>query len=214
MNRIFFSLLALFASVCSFASCGNNTSGAKEPTNQPETKSNMENQSIGKKVLVAFFSHTGENYGVGNVTVGNTHRLAQIIATKTGGKLFEIATVKKYPTSYDACTEEAEEELQQNARLELKDDIDVEDFDIIYLGYPIWWGDMPMAVYSFIEKHSWEGKTVIPFCTHEGSGLSSTESNIRKACKGATVGKGLAMRGTVAQKAGEETKKAVDDWIK
>mgnify|MGYP002966561387 FL=1 len=83
----------------------------------------------------------------------------------------------------------------------------------MYLGYPNWWGDMPMAVYTFIEKHDWKGKTVIPFCTHEGSGLSGTEEKIRQACKGATVEKGLAIKGSVAQNSRDKAKQSVDIWL-
>lgn len=166
-----------------------------------------------KKILVAFFSRTGENYAVGNIEKGNTHIIAEMIANETKGKLFQIETVKPYPDEYKACVDVAKAEKENNARPEVKGDIKVEDYDVIFLGYPNWWGDMPMAVYTFIEKHRWTGKTVIPFCTHEGSGLSSTEKNIANACKGAEVRKGLAIRGTTAQNKPEQAKKAVAQWL-
>lgn len=165
------------------------------------------------KVLIAFFSHTGENYGVGNIEKGNTHIVAEMIAGETGGELFEIATVKAYPKTYKACVDVAKQEKESSARPELKADAAVEDFDMIFLGYPNWWGDMPMAVYTFIEKHNWQGKTVIPFCTHEGSGLSSTEQSIGKSCKGSTVLKGLAVQGKTAQNEQEQARKAVKTWL-
>lgn len=136
-----------------------------------------------------------------------------MIANETKGKLFQIETVKPYPDEYKACVDVAKAEKENNARPEVKGDIKVEDYDVIFLGYPNWWGDMPMAVYTFIEKHRWTGKTVIPFCTHEGSGLSSTEKNIANACKGAEVRKGLAIRGTTAQNKPEQAKKAVAQWL-
>ena len=107
-----------------------------------------------KKVLVVFFSRTGENYAVGNIEKGNTHIIAEMIAKETGGKLFQIETVKPYPDEYKACVEVAKTEKESNARPEVKGDAKVEDYDIIFLGYPNWWGDMPMAVYTFIEKHN------------------------------------------------------------
>lgn len=168
----------------------------------------------GKKVLVAFFSHTGENYGVGNITKGNTHIVAEMIAEETGGELFEIVPVKEYPKTYDACVDVAKQEKDSNARPDVKNDIAVEDYDVVFIGYPNWWGDMPMPVYTFIEKHDWTGKTVIPFCTHEGSGLSSTEKYITNACKGAMTEKGLAVRGTTAQNKQEQARRSVQDWIK
>ena len=167
-----------------------------------------------KKVLVVFFSRTGENYAVGNIEKGNTHIIAEMIAKESGGKLFRIETVKPYPDEYKVCVEIAKTEKENNARPEVKGDVKVEDYDIIFLGYPNWWGDMPMAVYTFIEKHDWQGKTVIPFCTHEGSGLGSTGNKIEQACKGSIVQKGLAMRGKTAQNSQEEAQKAVDSWLK
>lgn len=166
-----------------------------------------------KKVLVVFFSHTGENYGVGNITKGNTCIVAEMIAEATGGKLFEIVPVQKYPTTYDACVDSAKKEKSAGARPAIEGDIAVEEYDTVFIGYPNWWGDMPMPVYTFIERHDWQGKNVIPFCTHEGSGLSNTEKYIAEACKGATVGKGLAMRGTTAQNSREQAKKSVLAWL-
>ena len=167
-----------------------------------------------KKVLVAFFSRTGENYAVGNIEKGNTHIIAEMIANETKGKLFQIETVKPYPDEYKACVDIAKAEKENNARPEVKGDIAVEDYDVIFLGYPNWWGDMPMAVYTFIEKHDWNGKTVVPFCTHEGSGLSDTERKLKDACKGATVSEGLAIKGTTAQNSPSQALKTVQTWLK
>lgn len=172
-----------------------------------------ENMKTDKKVLVVFFSHTGENYGVGNITKGNTCIVAEMIAEATGGELFEIVPVQKYPKTYDACVDLAKKEKSAGARPAIESDIAVEEYDTVFIGYPNWWGDMPMPVYTFIERHDWQGKNVIPFCTHEGSGLSNTERYIAEACKGATVGRGLAMRGTTAQNSREQAKKSVLAWL-
>lgn len=166
-----------------------------------------------KKVLAAFFSRTGENYAVGHIEKGNTHIVAEMIAEETGGTLFQIEPVMPYPNDYDECVDIAKKELETNARPAVKGDIAVEDYDIIFIGYPNWWGDMPMAVYTFIEKHDWNGKTVVPFCTHEGSGLSDTERKLKNASKGTSVQKGLAVRGATAQNAREQAKKAVASWL-
>ena len=137
-----------------------------------------------------------------------------MIAENTGGKLFEIVPVKDYPVTYNACVDVAKKEKESGARPAVKDDIAIEDYDVVFIGYPDWWGDMPMAVYTFIEKHRWTGKTVIPFCTHEGSGLSNTEEYIADACKGAKVEKGLAIKGSTAQNKQEQAKKYVAQWLK
>lgn len=203
MRKLLFTAIAALVSAISLASCANNQK-------QETMKQNSDNN---KRTLVAFFSHTGENYGVGNITKGNTHIVAEMIAKETGGDLFEIVPVKDYPTEYTPCTEVAQKEKSDNARPAIKADKDIADYDIIYIGYPIWWGDAPMPVYTWIEKHQWQGKTVIPFCTHEGSGLGSSPELIGAACKGATVGAGLAIQGTTAQQQQDKARKAVTKWL-
>ncbi len=167
-----------------------------------------------KKILVAFFSRAGENYAVGDIEKGNTHIIAEMIAEETGGTLFHIEPVTPYPEDYTECTEVAKKERENRARPAIKGDIAVADYDVVFIGYPNWWGDMPMAVYTFIEKHNWNGKTVVPFCTHEGSGLSDTERKLKDACKGATVSEGLAIKGTTAQNSQPQALKTVQTWLK
>ena len=167
-----------------------------------------------KKILVAFFSRTGENYAVGHIEQGNTHIVAELIASATGGTLFRIEPATPYPDDYRACTEVAQREKRSKARPALVGDITAEEFDVIFLGYPNWWGDLPMPVYTFLERHDWQGKVVIPFCTHEGSGLSDTENLLRAACRGASVLNGLAVRGSVAQNERETARKQVLEWLK
>ena len=166
------------------------------------------------KVLVAYFSRAGENYGVGVIEKGNTCIIAEMIAEQVGGELFEIKRVKPYPESYNECTEEAKQEQSDNVRPELTATVEnFDDYDVIFLGYPNWWGDMPMPVYTFLESYDFAGKTIIPFCTHAGSGLSSTESSIAGKCPEATVLAGLAMAGTTAQNDQENAKPAVIEWL-
>ena len=119
-----------------------------------------------------------------------------------------------YPTTYNELTEYAKKEQAENARPELLGAVDNwSDYDTVYLGYPIWWGDMPMIVYSFLESYDMSGKTIIPFCTHEGSGISGTTEKIKNTCPNAIVLDGLAMQGTKAQKNDDETKQTVLDWL-
>lgn len=167
-----------------------------------------------KKILVAFFSRTGENYAVGHIEQGNTHIVAELIASATGGTLFRIEPATPYPDDYRACTEVAQRERRSKARPALVGDVAAEEYDVIFLGYPNWWGDMPMPVYTFLEQHDWQGKIIIPFCTHEGSGLSDTENLLRAACRGASVLNGLAVRGFVAQNEREKARKQVLEWLK
>lgn len=167
-----------------------------------------------KKILVAFFSRTGENYAVGHIEQGNTHIVAELIASATGGTLFRIEPATPYPDDYRACTEVAQREKRSKARPALVGDITAEEFDVIFLGYPNWWGDLPMCVYTFLEQHDWQGKIIIPFCTHEGSGLSDTENRLRAACRGASVLNGLAVRGSVAQNERETARRQVLEWLK
>lgn len=166
-----------------------------------------------KKILVTFFSRAGENYNVGHIEKGNTHIIAEMIALETGATSFHIQPVTPYPDDYTECTEVAKRELNAHARPAVKGDAAIEDYDIIFIGYPNWWGDMPMPVYTFIEKHDWQGKTIIPFCTHEGSGLSDTESKLKSACQGSNVLKGLAVIGTTAQNKQEQARQSVKNWL-
>lgn len=178
------------------------------------SKSNKVKDMENKKTLVVFFSRTGENYAVGNIKKGNTHIVAEMIAEETGATLFRIEPQKAYPEDYTKCTEVAKEEVESKARPAVKGDVAVEDCDVMFIGYPNWWGDAPMLVYTFIEKHNWQGKTVIPFCTHEGSGLGDTERKLGKACEGATFRKGLAVCGATAQRSKDQARKAVTSWLK
>ncbi|MBR4791909.1 MAG: flavodoxin [Treponema sp.] len=166
------------------------------------------------KSLVVYFSRADENYGVGTISEGNTAILAKMIASKTGSDIFEIVPEKAYPKNYRECTNVAKDEQRKNARPAYKGDIDTSGYDTIYIGYPIWWGDLPMVCYTFLEKHDLSGKTIVPFCTHEGSGLSGTDNNIKKLYKNVTMKKALVMTGRTAQNNRSEAEKQVDEWLK
>lgn len=174
-------------------------------------------QSKNGKVLVAYFSRADENYGVGYVSEGNTAKIAKIIAQKTGADLFEIKTKRSYDKTYNKAINEAKDEQTKNERPELAADLTQEEigkYETIFIGYPIWWGDLPMPVYTFLESKNLDGKTIIPFCTHEGSGLSGTAGTFKSMFKKSTVKDGLAIRGRTAQKDAAASEKAVDAWLK
>ena len=163
--------------------------------------------------LIAFYSRAGENYFGGayrRISVGNTERAAEMLADLTGGELYKIEQVELYSDNYQRCIVEAQQDLRAKARpavLDLPDDLDA--YDEIYLGYPNYWGTMPMAVYTFLEHYDFTGKTIHPFCTHEGSGLSHTVQDIQKAAPGATVTRGLAIHGSHVA----EAKSALAQWV-
>ncbi len=170
---------------------------------------------ISAQSLVVYFSRADENYGVGTVKEGNTAIIAKIIAEKTNADITEIVPEVAYPKNYRQTTDVAKKEQQQNARpkYKLSKDVDFSKYDTIYIGYPNWWGDMPMVVYSFLEEHDLNGKTIVPFCTHAGSGLSGTVSRIQNIYKNATVTKGLAIAGTTAQNNRSQAESEVDKFL-
>ena len=171
-------------------------------------------KAFGKKCLIAYFSRKGQNYSSGGIVdlqVGNTEVVAQMIQKKTGGDLFHIETVKSYPKDYTETAEVAKNELRANARPELKNKVEnIGAYDVIFLGYPNWWGTPPMAVFTFLESYDFSGKTIVPFCTHEGSGMGHTEQDIVKACPKATVLKGIAILGSGASSADSEVPRWID----
>ena len=206
--------LALFAIMT--AACGS----AETPAKTEKTVSNNNSVSTqapavqGKRILVAYFSRADENTGgVGYIEKGNTRILAEMVADITKGDLFEIKTVKSYPKEYRPATEVARQEKENNERPEINGPLpDMSQYDVIFLGYPIWWSDLPMGVYTFLEKENFAGKTIIPFCTHEGSGIGNTERFIAETTK-AKVLPGLEMRGKKAQTQQAEARKDMEKWV-
>ena len=187
------------------------SSAVSEPVTDAAT---AEPESDGKKILVAYFSRADENYNVGTIEVGNTQIVAEFIASKVGADSFHIETVTPYPTDYDDCCDVAKQELADKARPELSGTVDnMEKYDIVFLGYPIWWGDMPMAVYTFMDSYDFSGKVVIPFNTHEGSGESGTYSAIASYLPNAQVLDGMAIQGQTAQEFSSDTQQSVRDWL-
>ena len=166
-----------------------------------------------KKCLIAYFSRKGQNYMSGKIVdlkVGNTEVVAKMIQKRTGADLFHIETVTAYPKDYTETTEVARNELRTKARPKLKNRVqNIGAYDVIFLGYPNWWGTPPMAVFTFLEGYDLSGKTIAPFCTHEGSGMGHSEKDIAKSCPEAAIVEGLAIQGSQASTAESE----VSSWI-
>ena len=166
------------------------------------------------KILVVYFSRTGENYNVGNVEVGNTAMVASYIKDYLNADSFEIVPVEKYPDSYDECTNLASKEKDENARPQIEGKIEnFDSYDTVFVGYPIWWGDLPMIMYTFMEDYDFNGKNVIPFNTHEGSGNAGTYDTIQSKLPNAKVNtNGLALDGKTARS--DDGKTQTLDWLK
>ena len=165
--------------------------------------------------LVVYFSHAGENYSVGVIEEGNTAKMGKIIAEQLNADIFEIVPVVPYPEGYQECCDVAQEEQRANARPEYEGAVENWDqYDTVFIGFPIWWGEVPNIVYTFMEAYDFTGKTVIPFNTHEGSGASHSQRDIEGLATGTTVLQGLAIRGSKAQNDADGTTQDVQNWLK
>ena len=188
-KTIFTVLLAVLAAG---TACGQN-------------KNNMDN-----KALVIFFSHAGENYSVGNIEEGNTKIVADYISEITGADQFEIVAEKNYDMPYMDLIKVAQDEAKAGELPAYKGDVDVTPYDVVFIGGPIWWGTYPQVMFSFFKDHDLSGKTVIPFTTHEGSGLASTVRDVKKALPKATVKDGFAIYGHEVRSG----RAKVEKWLK
>lgn len=166
------------------------------------------------KTLIAYYSRKGQNYvngSIRNLKKGNTEVVAEKIqALIPDADLFEIDTVRKYSEDYMTSTEEAKADIRDNARPELTATVEnMDQYDTIILGYPIWWGLPPMAVYTFLENYNFSGKKIVPFSTHEGSGLGGSVRSIQQTVLGAKVTAGTAIHGADAAFADREVKQII-----
>lgn len=233
-TRIISCLLAL-ALAFSLAGCGNvpqtpeNPSGQGEQTAPPD----MENPGTargdpakepqtptapgGADVLVVYFSRTGEQYNVGVIDRGNTAIAAEMIADELDADLWEILPADDhYPMTYQELTDVAKQEQNENARPAYAGETpELSQYSTIFIGAPVWWGDWPMILYTFFEQNT-DGlscKTLIPFSTHEGSGLSGFDKKLTSACPDSAVGKGLAIRGGDAQNKQDQVRETIHQWL-
>ena len=166
------------------------------------------------KNLIIYYSRRGENYfggSIRSIAKGNTEYCVEFIKNAIGADVFEVETVKAYATDYMTCTEEAKAETKSGIRPELKKYLsDIAVYDHIFVCGPCWWGTFPCAVVGQLEKLDWSGKKVFGLMTHEGSGLGSSERDLKRICNGAVVGKCLAVSGSRA----EQSEKSVADWAR
>ena len=163
------------------------------------------------KTLIAYFSRADENYFGGSmryVKVGNTEIAVNLMKEMMCADTFKIEMKEPYSPAYMTCIEEAKKDLREKARPELVSMPEsIDEYDVIVLAYPNYWGTMPMAVFTFLENYDFAGKTILPLCTNEGSGMGGSENDIRKTCKGADVKKGLSVTGSQVANSGEAVKK-------
>ena len=165
------------------------------------------------KNLIVFYSRADENYVNGmikHLDIGNTEVAAGIIEKFIDADVFKIEQMQAYAKDYNTCIAQAQEDQRRDARPELKAYPDsIDGYETIYLGFPNYWSTMPMAVFTFLEHFDFSGKTIKPFCTHEGSGMGSSERDIRRLCPNAKVEKGLAIRGGSVKQAEKE----IERWL-
>ncbi|MDE5578226.1 MAG: NAD(P)H-dependent oxidoreductase [Oscillospiraceae bacterium] len=223
----FISVLLCMLLGLTMVSCGVSENSGEDFTSEDTRKENSDttaavssvsetenitDNSEASKILVAYFSLADEQYEVGIIEKGNTEIIAEIIADKTGAELFKINANTDYPTTYEGLLDISKQEESDPPEL-AKNVTNMADYDIVFIGYPIWWGDLPTIVKVFLESNDFSNKTVIPFCTHAGSGLSGTQKSVENLCNGAEIRDGLAVRGTTAQNDRDEAEKAVTDWL-
>ena len=196
--KLMSALTALLTLCVCFSACGGGDHSAID--NAPESSVSGDN-----KVLVAYFSWSG-----------NGQQMARWISEETGGDLFRIVPSEPYGEDFDSCADRAKNELDNEIRPELAEHIDAEtmaQYDVIYIGFPVWWYDLPMPVWTFLEEYDLSGKTVIPFFSHNGSSNGANSVNrVDELAKGATVltDDALSLRGSSVANSEQEVK----DWVK
>ena len=213
-------LIMLVMMIC-IAGCGKSQENDKEKNKASSGKKNTQESNsfvIGDgKILVVYFSRTGEQYTVGVIEEGNTAIVAKMIADQTGADLFEVLPADDhYPMTYAELTDVAKREQSKKARPEYAGEVpDLSQYSTIFIGAPVWWGDWPMIMYTFFEKNAdaLAGKNLIPFSTHEGSGLSGFDKKLSKACPDSAVLDGLAVRGNDAQNDRDDVRESVKKWL-
>lgn len=165
------------------------------------------------KSLVIYFSRAGENYFGGvlkNIEKGNTEVIAEYIQEESSADLFKVEPANEYPEDYMKCIDVAQKEKDDDARPEIKNALsDISEYDTIFIGFPNWWGTLPMPMWTQLEQLDFNGKTVKPFVTHEGSGFGSAERDLKKLCEGAEIKKGLSIPGAKVY----DVKDSVAHWI-
>lgn len=182
------NILIFIILVCFTVSCAN-----------AQTE-NISNEPKNEKILIAYFSRTG-----------NTKKLAEQIQSLTGGNLVQIETEREYPQEYHMATEAAKHEKEIDARPALKTKIDnMNEYDVVFIGFPIWWSYTPMAIATFIESYDLSGKTIIPFCTHGGGGVGEAFSHVTKLTPNSIHSEGFIISGSRVSSAEPD----IEKWLK
>ena len=228
------TILLVMGMLFSMASCGSASSAASQPVEEA-AKETMVSQTVdtshteaeivsqnqadvkvsGSDTLVIYFSRTGEQYNVGVIEKGNTAIVAEMIAETTGADLYEVIPADDhYPTTYKELTDVGIQEQRERARPAIGGELpDISGYDTVFVGAPVWWGDWPMIMYTLFESVDLNGKTLIPFSTHGGSGLSGFDRSLGAVFPNSEVLKGLAITGTDAQNKQDDVKTRVQKWI-
>lgn len=193
MKRISKYLMLMIAALMVSVSCNGRAESSRQK--------NQTGMGEKGKVLIVFFSHAGENYAVGNVKVGNTKLVADEIQRITGGDEFEIVALKNYDMPYVDLTKLAKQETENDECPAFKGEVEnIEQYSTIFIGGPVWWGTYPQVMFTFFDKYNLNDKTIIPFTTHEGSGLGSVVSDLKKLYPNATFGKAFSIYGHETRK--------------
>lgn len=209
MRRTFLIMLSLCL-ICLCSACADNTSNqtptSKRPqdvstvpseTGSSETESEVPDMADTNKILVAYFSRTG-----------NTRALAEEIAEQTGAEVFEIIPAEPYPDDYDATVERFRKERAENARPAIASEVaNMEQFTTVFIGFPNWGDDMPHIVYTFLEQYDLSGKTVVPFCTNGGGGFGNSLDGLKRTCPDSIVADGFECSGSRADRQQENVSK-------
>lgn len=201
----------LAAALISTLSCSGN--GNRRNQLKEENKMSQNQQTAGRdgKILIVYFSHAGENYSVGNIKVGNTKLVAEEVQKLTGGDIFEIVAEKSYDMPYNRLIEVAKEESQRGELPAFKGEVkQIEQYDTIFIGGPIWWGTYPQVMFSFFKKYDLNGKTIIPFTTHEGSGLGNVVGDLKAQYPKARVTNAFSIAGHSVRGGMDK----VDKWVR
>lgn len=201
-GKVLITCSILGTGLLSLTGCSSNkeTKGASNEGASTEGTSKEQPLSAPKKILVAYFSYTG-----------NTREIANQIHERVDSDIFEIRTVDPYSSDSDTVLDQAKKEQKDNYRPKIATEVEnIDSYNVVFIGYPIWWEMSPMAVFTFLEGHDFSGKTIVPFCTHDGSVLGRSIADITKICSQSTILDALAVRGKGATKAKDEVSK----WLR
>lgn len=209
MKKLLLLLLSV-ALMFSLVACSSATTSSEDDRTEPSAETSAVSE------VASDFNSTTEPEENGHILIayfswsGNTEQMAQMIQSETGGDLFEIEPEEPYTDDYDVLLDIAQQEQTENARPALAAQVDNwENYDTVFVGYPDWWSDAPMIIYSFLESYDWSGKELVPFCTSGGSGFGRSLDKISASASGAEILEGLHVSGSGVSAADDE----ISDWI-